>query len=239
MDIHKILTILQEAANQYTARTLDTSLVIQKILSLAYNNDWTGNHLQHFCQIFYAWTLETKTHVEVSVVLTDGIIDLEIDGQKFRTPWFHLLQSDFQNVAVMRVANKQRWLNFASYLCKILVNLKIGDAPVMVLLQPSCTCMEILLTSQDASNEEIECGVKQLVNCGPLLMKYYHETLQQLMAKVRHKILAHDTPLVGQTFLLEVLEMYSGGWSLKESSKDYYKNRLFEIQVPVKELHLD
>lgn len=70
-------------------------------------------------------------------------------------------------------------------------------------------------------------------------MEYYHETLQQLMARVRHKILAHETPLVGQTFLLEVLEMYSGGWSLKESSKEYYKNRLFEIQVPVKELHLD
>ncbi|XP_071825420.1 MIF4G domain-containing protein B-like [Apostichopus japonicus] len=239
MDINKVLTILQEATHQFANKSLNSSQVTKEILSQAYHNDWTGDHLEHFCHIYYTWTLETPENVEVSAVLVQDVISLEIDGKMFRTHWFHRLQEDFQNALVLKMTNRRRWINFASYLCKILVNLTINGAPILVILGPTCTCLDMLLTSQDTTSEEIECGVKQLVNCGPLLTEYYSDGLDQLMTKIRHKILASDTPLVGQTFLLEAFELYLGEWKLKSSVKEYYKNRLFEIQVPLKDIHDD
>lgn len=161
-DINKVLTILQEATHQFANKSLNSSQVTKEILSQAYHNDWTGDHLEHFCHIYYTWTLETPENVEVSAVLVQDVISLEIDGKMFRTHWFHRLQEDFQNALVLKMTNRRRWINFASYLCKILVNLTINGAPILVILGPTCTCLDMVKFYDSFTN--ICVYIKGLVN---------------------------------------------------------------------------
>ncbi|XP_038077751.1 CBP80/20-dependent translation initiation factor-like isoform X2 [Patiria miniata] len=220
-----LLDLLQTMCHQHPNQRIielspeDESAIVEKALE----SISTGEELRNLVLDIYNWTLQDPATTSCVASLCATLAKFEKDEVNFRSTLLKPLQEDFQSRDQWRKEKQTRWLSFVCFLCDLYALMKTAaDGYLHILVEPVYSCLDQLLTDNEASDIQIEYATLKLKQLGKILQSNQPSQMELLMDNLRTRLLGPGTTAIGRLLLLESIELYASGWQFDDEAAKAY-----------------
>uniref|UniRef100_UPI0035901A88 MIF4G domain-containing protein isoform X1 n=2 Tax=Myxine glutinosa TaxID=7769 RepID=UPI0035901A88 len=149
------------------------------------------------------------------------------DNNTFRGHLLNLLQEEYAKREETRENDQSRWIGFVFLICSIFHKIKVGNGPMVALVEPIYECLNRMTKSDAVTHEEeVCCLVEQLHHIGKQLENRNETRMAELFCTLRDCFFLDRLTSLSRLLLLNIIEFRAGGWEFGESARKYYYSEL-------------
>ncbi|KAK3590860.1 hypothetical protein CHS0354_033787 [Potamilus streckersoni] len=188
---------------------------LTNIYQLAESSVKDDKDLKILASMIYKKCMIDREFAKSGAYICYKLSNLEAKGAKFRSALLSLVQNDFTVREEIRTSSKSKYLSFFSLMCQLYGIMKTTSGECLrVLVAPIFDCLELILDTQDADDDddELECLSLQLQTIGKELEGQDKARMARLLEKIRTKIIRDGCSAQTRCTLLELVECYCRGW---------------------------
>ncbi|XP_053386792.1 CBP80/20-dependent translation initiation factor-like [Mercenaria mercenaria] len=212
--------------------TLDVSdQELNNLYQLAESASSNDSDIKRVTEQVYSKFTSDREYAKTGAFICEKLAALEVNGTKFRSLLLSMIQADYKDKDNLRSKSVSKFLNILSFMCQIFGTLRTAGGEVFKpLVSPLYECFNMILDSDHSDNDEFECLNEQLQSIGRDLEQSDRDKMEQMMVKIRSKVIRNGSSQQARCTLLEIIESYCRGW--KDLSNDvtrFYCDTMMDI----------
>ncbi|XP_052236942.1 CBP80/20-dependent translation initiation factor-like isoform X2 [Dreissena polymorpha] len=208
-----------------------TDMELETLLELAQNSPSDDASIKKMAEIVYTKCVKDREFSKTGAFICDKLAAVENNGTKFRSSLLSLVQMDYKEKDRLRAESVSKFLNSFSLMCQIFGTMRTAGGEVFKpLVGPVFECFQLILDDKRCNTDEYECVCEQLQCIGRDLEQNDREKMDQLMEKIRTKIIRDGASPQARCSLLELMECYCRGWkALSNDVTRFYYDTSMDI----------
>ncbi|KAL4216761.1 hypothetical protein ACF0H5_024484 [Mactra antiquata] len=223
---------MEQIENIMESLTLDVSEnTLNNLYNLAENAAHSDEDIKKVAEILYSKFTSDREYAKTGALICEELCKLEVNGTKFRSLLLSLVQKDYKDRNELRSKSVSKFLNNLSFMSQIFGTMRTAGGEVFKpLVGPLYECFNLVLDSQQCDSDEFECLNELIQTIGRDLEQNDREGMEQIMVKIRSKIIRQGSSPQIRCILLEIIECYNRGW--KDLSNDvtrFYCDTMMDI----------
>uniref|UniRef100_W5L9D6 Cap binding complex dependent translation initiation factor n=1 Tax=Astyanax mexicanus TaxID=7994 RepID=W5L9D6_ASTMX len=219
---------LLEILNSMRSNSSGVEGQLTSFMEEAQNSADSEETLCQIVQTIYSKAVSDRSFAATAAKLCDKMALFMVEGTKFRSLLLNMLQEELQQQDV------ECWLGFITFPglldCEGVQH--HGATPRENITSAGCcpiyTCLRELLESPEVKEDAVLCCSMELQSAGRLLEEQLPETMTELLAAVRDKMLCPSESQLTRSLLMEVIELHAHHWSPLEALTTQYYNRTIQ-----------
>ncbi|KAM9331034.1 CBP80/20-dependent translation initiation factor [Gastrophryne carolinensis] len=222
---------LIEILNSMRNNSSDVDHKLTTFMEEAQNSANSEEMLEEIVKTIYQKAVTDRSFAHTAAKLCDKMALFMVEGTKFRSLLLNMLEKDFSVREELHKKDVEIWLGFITFLCEVFGTMKSSKGePFRVLVCPIFTCLRELLQSCDVKEDAVLCCSMELHSTGRLLEEQLPDTMSDLLAVARDKMLSPSESMLSRSLLLEVIELHANNWNpLRPSITQYYNKTIQKL----------
>ncbi|XP_052787676.1 CBP80/20-dependent translation initiation factor-like [Mya arenaria] len=223
------LSEIQSLLDNLTLDISDEDL--DKILELSDQVAEDQESIKRLSEMVYSKCVSDREFAKTGAFICDKLAALEINGTKFRSSLLSLVQADYKEKDNLRSQSTSKFLNSFSMMCQIFGTMRTAGGEVFKpLVGPVFEFIMVIIDDPQCNSDEYEVLNEQLQSIGRDLELNDREKMEQLIEKIRLKIIKGNSTAQARCTLLEVVECYCRGWkNLSNDVTRFYCDTMMDI----------
>ncbi|XP_060587118.1 CBP80/20-dependent translation initiation factor-like [Ruditapes philippinarum] len=212
--------------------TLDVSdHDLNELYQLAESASNTDNDIKHVTEQVYSKFTSDREYAKTGAFICEKLASLEVNGTKFRSLLLSMIQADYKDKDSLRSKSVSKFLNILSFMCQVFGTMRTAGGEVFKpLVSPLYECFNMILDSEQCDNDEYECLNEQLQSIGRDLEQSDRDKMEQMMFKIRSKVIRNGSTPQARCTLLEIIECHCRGWKdLANDVTRFYCDTMMDI----------
>lgn len=206
----------------------------QELNSLCHLTESTAgsdSDIKAITELFYTKFTSDREFAKTGAFICDKLATVEANGTKFRSLLLSMIQADYKDKDNLRSKSVSKFLNILSFMCQIFGTMRTAGGEVFKpLVSPLYECFNMILDSEQCDNDEFEWLNEHLQSIGRDLEQSDRDKMEEMMNKIRSKIISKGSTPQCRCTLLEVIECYCRGWKdLSNDVKRFYCDTMMDI----------